>query len=148
MRLCILALTSLGLMTGCATTTLIQQPAAQPIHYSLPPLPYAYKALEPVIDAETMTIHHDKHHQTYVDNLNKALASSPESDKPLEELFKHASTLPAAIRNNGGGHFNHSFFWKSSSWARKSIIFPAILRTTLIFERYYHRLPIERKAEA
>jgi Fe-Mn family superoxide dismutase len=77
--------------------------------FTLPPLPYAYDALEPAIDKETMTFHHDKHHQAYVDNLNKAVDADPAlQGKSLEELFATMSTLPKAVRNNGGGHWNHS----------------------------------------
>ncbi len=88
--------------------------------YELPPLPYPPNALEPEIDAQTMEIHHDKHHQAYVTNLNKALESSPElSSKPVEELIADLSAVPeaarTAVRNNGGGHANHSFFWKQFS---------------------------------
>jgi Fe-Mn family superoxide dismutase len=80
--------------------------------FTLPALPYAPAALEPYIDALTMQIHHDKHHQAYVDNLNKAIAGSPHEKKSLEDLVKVAGTLSPAIRNNGGGHWNHSFFWE------------------------------------
>ena len=85
--------------------------------YELPPLPYPNDALEPHIDAQTMEIHHDKHHATYVTNLNKALENSPElSSKPVEELIADLNAVPeaarTAVRNNGGGHANHSFFWK------------------------------------
>jgi Fe-Mn family superoxide dismutase len=79
--------------------------------FTLPPLPYAFDALEPHIDAQTMQIHHDKHHQAYVDNLNKALAGSDGEGKTLEELMDNISAYPAAVRNNGGGHYNHSMFW-------------------------------------
>ena len=79
--------------------------------HSLPPLPYAFDALEPHIDAQTMQIHHDKHHQAYVDNLNKALAGTENENKTLEELMANISAYPAAVRNNGGGHYNHSLFW-------------------------------------
>lgn len=79
--------------------------------HSLPALPYAYEALEPHIDAQTMQIHHGKHHQAYVDNLNKALAGTEAENKSLEELMANISTYPAAVRNNGGGHYNHSLFW-------------------------------------
>lgn len=79
--------------------------------YTLPALPYDFAALEPHIDKETMQIHHDKHHQAYVDNLNKALADSADADKDLDELMKNISKYPAAVRNNGGGHWNHSMFW-------------------------------------
>ncbi len=79
--------------------------------FTLPALPYAPAALEPHIDALTMQIHHDKHHQAYVDNLNKAIAGTPNENKSLEELVGMAGKLTPAIRNNGGGHWNHSFFW-------------------------------------
>ena len=81
--------------------------------FTLPPLPYAYDALEPAIDKETMTFHHDKHHQAYVDNLNKAVDADPAlQGKSLEQLFAGMSKLPKAVRNNGGGHWNHSLFWE------------------------------------
>jgi Fe-Mn family superoxide dismutase len=80
--------------------------------FTLPALPYAHDALEPHIDALTMQIHHGKHHQAYVDNLNKAIAGTPNENKSLEELVKAAGTISPAVRNNGGGHWNHSFFWE------------------------------------
>ena len=80
--------------------------------FTLPALPYAHDALEPHIDALTMQIHHGKHHQAYVDNLNKAIAGTPNENKSLEELVKSAGTISPAVRNNGGGHWNHSFFWE------------------------------------
>jgi Fe-Mn family superoxide dismutase len=80
--------------------------------FTLPALPYAYDALEPYIDTTTMQIHHDKHHQAYVDNLNKAVAGTPNENKSLEELVKSAGSISPAVRNNGGGHWNHSFFWE------------------------------------
>jgi len=85
--------------------------------FMLPPLPYAADALEPHIDARTMEIHHDKHHAAYVTNLNKALADFPElGKKPIEELISTQNTLPekvrTAVRNQGGGHLNHSLFWQ------------------------------------
>ncbi|MDY0064566.1 MAG: superoxide dismutase [Bacilli bacterium] len=85
--------------------------------YTLPNLPYSYSDLEPYIDAKTMTIHHTKHHQGYIDNLNATLDHYPELQKqPLEKLLTTLSTLPAsiqnAVRNNGGGHFNHTLFWE------------------------------------
>ncbi len=79
--------------------------------YTLPDLPYDFAALEPHIDAETMEIHHDRHHKAYVDNLNKALEGSGDADLPLEELMSQIDKYPAAVRNNGGGHYNHSLFW-------------------------------------
>ena len=80
--------------------------------FTLPALPYAHEALEPHIDTLTMQIHHGKHHQAYVDNLNKAIAGTPNENKSLEELVKAAGSISPAVRNNGGGHWNHSFFWE------------------------------------
>lgn len=80
--------------------------------FTLPALPYAADALEPYIDTLTMQIHHDKHHKAYVDNLNKAADLAKIQDGNLETLMKNISTYPVAIRNNGGGHYNHSMFWK------------------------------------
>ena len=79
--------------------------------FELEALPYAYDALEPHIDKTTMEIHHDKHHQAYVDNLNKAIAGTDAESLSLEEIVKNISKYPAAVRNNGGGHFNHKLFW-------------------------------------
>jgi Fe-Mn family superoxide dismutase len=81
--------------------------------FTVPALPYAYEALEPYIDKETMHFHHDKHHQAYVDNLNKAIAGTENENKSIEELVKNAGSISPAVRNNGGGHWNHSFFWES-----------------------------------
>jgi superoxide dismutase, Fe-Mn family len=81
--------------------------------FTLPALPYAPDALEPHIDKQTMEIHHGKHHQAYVDNLNKAIAGTPNENKTLEELVAIAGTISPAVRNNGGGHWNHSFFWET-----------------------------------
>ena len=80
--------------------------------FTLPELPYAYNALEPHIDARTMEIHHSKHHNAYVTNLNAALAGTESEGKTLEELMAHISKQPMPVRNNGGGHWNHSFFWQ------------------------------------
>ena len=85
--------------------------------FTVPPLPYAYDALEPYIDAQTMQLHHDKHHQAYVDNLNAALKDHPSlQNKSIEYLLTHLQELPesirTAVRNNGGGHYNHTFFWQ------------------------------------
>jgi Fe-Mn family superoxide dismutase len=80
--------------------------------FTPPQLPYAPEALEPHIDAQTMQIHHGKHHQAYVDNLNKAVAGTEHENKSLEELVQHAGSISPAVRNNGGGHWNHSFFWE------------------------------------
>ena len=80
--------------------------------FTLPALPYSHDALEPPIDTTTMQIHHGKHHQAYVDNLNKAIAGTPNENKSLEELVAAAGSISPAVRNNGGGHWNHSFFWE------------------------------------
>jgi superoxide dismutase, Fe-Mn family len=83
--------------------------------YTLPALPYAYDALEPHIDGKTMEIHHTKHHQAYIDKVNKALEGTEWDGKPIEEILMHLDKLPAdkkgPVRNNGGGHYNHSLFW-------------------------------------
>jgi len=79
--------------------------------FTLPALPYAFDALEPHIDSQTMQIHHGKHHQAYVDNLNKAIAGTEHENKSLEQLVASAGKISPAVRNNGGGHWNHSFFW-------------------------------------
>ena len=87
--------------------------------FELPPLPYAFDALEPHIDARTMEIHHDKHHQAYVDNANKALEGNEWADRPVEAILANVELLPedirAAVRNNVGGHANHSLFWQIMS---------------------------------
>ncbi|MCS7091294.1 MAG: superoxide dismutase [Verrucomicrobiota bacterium] len=85
--------------------------------HELPPLPYPADALEPHIDRQTMEIHHGRHHKAYVDNLNKALAGRPDLEtKPLEDLLKNLAAIPeeirTTVRNNGGGHWNHTFFWQ------------------------------------
>lgn len=84
--------------------------------YEVPPLPYAYDALEPTIDDATMHLHHDKHHQAYVDKANAALAGTEWADKPIEEVIANLGSLPAdkqgPVRNNAGGHANHSLFWQ------------------------------------
>jgi Fe-Mn family superoxide dismutase len=81
--------------------------------FELAPLPYASDALEPFIDKQTMEIHHGKHHQAYVTNLNNAVNGTEMDGKSVEELMKNVSKHPVAVRNNGGGHFNHSLFWKT-----------------------------------
>lgn len=81
--------------------------------FTLPQLPYAYNALEPHIDARTMEIHYSKHHNAYVTNLNAAIAGTEWENKSIEEIVKNISKLPVAVRNNGGGHWNHTFFWES-----------------------------------
>jgi Fe-Mn family superoxide dismutase len=97
----------------------LAQGAAQPGPYELPPLPYAFDALEPHIDAKTMEIHHGRHHKAYVDNLNKAVADSDTARKSVENLVKDLNSVPekirTAVRNNGGGHYNHSLFWQMMS---------------------------------
>src|SRR6476469_3104995 len=84
--------------------------------FEVPPLPYDYGALEPTIDEETMRLHHDKHHQAYVDNANKALAGTEHADSSVEQVLAVLDTLPeeirATVRNNGGGHASHSLFWE------------------------------------
>lgn len=108
--------TALGLYSSRALGQLSS--AAGP--FKVPPLPYSFDALEPHIDARTMEIHHDKHHATYVTNLNKALADHAElGKKSIEELIRDLSSVPQAIRtavrNSGGGHYNHSLFWQMMS---------------------------------
>ncbi|MBU3928424.1 MAG: superoxide dismutase [Bacteroidetes bacterium] len=83
--------------------------------FTLPALDYAYDALEPGIDARTMEIHHTKHHQAYINNLNNAIKDTPWENKTIEEIMASISTASTAIRNNGGGHYNHSIFWKMLS---------------------------------
>jgi superoxide dismutase, Fe-Mn family len=87
--------------------------------YEVPPLPYPYDALEKAIDEQTMRIHHDKHHQAYVDNANKALEGTEWTDRPVEDVLRNLDALPedkrTAVRNNAGGHANHSFFWEIMS---------------------------------
>ncbi|MEA2285085.1 MAG: superoxide dismutase, Fe-Mn family [Solirubrobacteraceae bacterium] len=87
--------------------------------YEVPPLPYDYAALEPHIDEATMKLHHDKHHQAYVDKVNDALSGTEFEDKPIEEVIRNLSAIPedkrGPVRNNGGGHLNHSMFWETMS---------------------------------
>jgi superoxide dismutase, Fe-Mn family len=84
--------------------------------YETPPLPYDYAALEPHIDEATMRLHHDKHHQTYVDKVNAALEGTDHADAPIEDVLRNLDAIPddkrKAVRNNGGGHYNHSLFWE------------------------------------
>jgi Fe-Mn family superoxide dismutase len=84
--------------------------------YEVPPLPYDYNALEPHIDEATMRVHHDKHHQAYVDKVNAALEGTEWADRPIEDVIANLSQIPddkrTAVRNNGGGHYNHSLFWE------------------------------------
>jgi Fe-Mn family superoxide dismutase len=117
--------------------------------YELPPLPYPFAALEPHIDAKTMEIHHDKHHQTYITNANNALKDYPElAAKPVEELLANLSAVPEAIRtavrNNAGGHANHSFFWKilgpNAGGSPKGKLAEAINSTFGSFEQFKEKL--------
>jgi Fe-Mn family superoxide dismutase len=116
-------LRQMGVLSGAAllgaeisAQILPSTPAVKASPFTLAPLPYAYDALEPYIDAETMHLHHDKHHQAYVNNLNAVVTAHPElTGRSLDSLLAHLDTVPeaarAAVRNNGGGHANHSFFW-------------------------------------
>jgi Fe-Mn family superoxide dismutase len=113
--------TALAATASAVVPAVIAQPApaaaAPSGPFRLPPLPYAFDALEPHIDARTMEIHHDRHHKTYVDNLNKAVAESPTlGRKSIEDLLMDLNSVPEkirpAVRNSGGGHFNHSLFWQ------------------------------------
>ena len=114
--------------------------------YKLPPLRFGYDALEPHIDAETMELHHDKHHQAYVDNLNKALESHPElADLTIDDLLRRLDQVPeeirTAVRNNGGGHANHQFFWeilgpKARAVRRRARSPTPSRRTSASFERF------------
>src|SRR5919109_1753254 len=101
---------------GCRFGANLRRQGATAMPFELPPLPYAANALEPTIDAQTMEIHHDKHHAAYVTNLNKALESAPDlQNKSAEDLIKNLNAVPEsirmAVRNNGGGHVNQSMFW-------------------------------------
>ncbi|MBD8735379.1 superoxide dismutase [Sphingomonas sp. CFBP 13706] len=108
-----------GAIALCAAVPSFAQVAPAP--FTLPALPYAADALDPAIDATTMTIHHDKHHQAYVAALNKAVVADPSlAGRSLEALLGKASTLPPVVRNNAGGHWNHSFFWKTMTPAAQS----------------------------
>ena len=113
--------------------------------FKLPPLRFGYDALEPYIDAETMELHHDKHHQAYVDNLNKALEPYPElPDLSIEDLLRRLDQVPepirSAVRNNGGGHANHQFFWDilgpRAGGTPKGAIADAITRDFGSFEKF------------
>jgi Fe-Mn family superoxide dismutase len=113
--------------------------------YKLPPLQFGYDALEPYIDAETMELHHDKHHQAYVDNLNKALEPYPQlTDLTIEDLLRRLDQVPetirTAVRNNGGGHANHEFFWEilapHAGGSPKGAIAGAIEKDFGSFERF------------
>jgi len=101
-------------LAGCASQAIQSTPEPLLEPFTLPPLGYAYNALEPAIDATTMELHHSKHHAAYIDKLNKALSGKPYkgTGRSLEEICRLADSTDAAVRNNGGGHYNHSMFWK------------------------------------
>lgn len=111
--------TSAVILTAAATAPALLAQAAPPAGpFTLPALPFAFDALEPYIDAQTMQIHHDKHHQAYITNLNKAVVDQPSlAGKTADELIRNLTNVPEAIRktvqNHGGGHANHSLFWQS-----------------------------------
>ncbi len=108
--------------------------------FELPALPYSFNALEPHIDAKTMEIHHGKHHQAYITNLNAAVAGKPEEHLSIEEICKNISKYPAPVRNNGGGHFNHSLFWKimkpNASAEPDGLLMEAINKHFISFEEF------------
>jgi Fe-Mn family superoxide dismutase len=109
------SLLSPALLAAAHDEKLLREARATPMAdgpFTLPPLPYAFNALEPHIDARTMEVHHDAHHKTYVSKLNDAVAGKPEEKLSLAELLASAGKQPDAIRNNAGGHWNHSFFWQ------------------------------------
>lgn len=108
-----------GVVALCAA---VPSPAqVTPAPFTLPALPYAVDALDPAIDAQTMTIHHDRHHKAYVDALNKAVAADATlRGQPLEALVAKAGTLAPDVRNNAGGHWNHGFFWKTMAPVARS----------------------------
>src|SRR5580765_6572031 len=113
----LLTVTMAASFPGASRLAAQAPPAAVPAGpFKLPPLPYAFDALEPHIDARTMEIHHDKHHQAYVTNLNKAIARVPAANKSIEELLRDLANVPekirTAVRNQGGGHYNHTLFWQ------------------------------------
>ena len=110
-------------LSGCGSTSHplpVPAPGTDPITFTLPALPYSHNALEPSIDERTMVIHHTKHHQAYVDNLNKALNGTPQAAVPLDSILASVSAFPPAVRNNAGGTWNHSFFWKIMTPAKSS----------------------------
>jgi len=112
--------------------------------FTLPSLPYATDALEPHIDKTTMEIHHGKHHQAYVDNLNKAVAGTEHENKSLDELVASAGKISPAVRNNGGGHWNHSFFWQilgpNAGGEPKGALAEAIKSTFNSFDEFKEKL--------
>jgi len=116
----------------------------QVMAFTLPSLPYATDALEPHIDKTTMEIHHGKHHQAYVDNLNKAVAGTEHENKSLDELVASAGKISPAVRNNGGGHWNHSFFWQilgpNAGGEPKGALAEAIKSTFESFDAFKEKL--------
>src|SRR5688500_18184609 len=140
-------ITAGAVVTGSAISSAHGQaaaPALAPGPHKLPTLPYPFDALEPHIDAKTMEIHHGKHHQAYVTNLNKALSGHADlAKKPIQDLVKDLNSVPEAIRtavrNNGGGHYNHSLFWqmlKKGSGEPKGEIKTAIDRTFGSYDKF------------
>lgn len=110
--------------------------------FELPKLKYSYDAFEPYIDAKTMEIHHTKHHQTYIDKLNKAIENTEWKDKNIEEILVNVSKLDRAVRNNAGGHWNHSFFWEilsPESGNPEGELFEAINKTFGSFEEFKNK---------
>lgn len=105
----------MGLLVAGLAVAAFGQEAPAPAALEFEPLPYAFDALEPYIDARTMEIHYSRHHQAYFNNVVKAVAGTDMEGQPLEDLFARMSQLPAAVRNNGGGHWNHTLFWKVMS---------------------------------
>lgn len=99
--------------------------------FELPSLPYAYDALEPYIDARTMEIHHTKHHAAYINNLNTAIKGTPLENQTIEQILAQVSSLTAAVRNNGGGHYNHSLFWTVLAPAQTSSAPEGTLKTQI-----------------
>ena len=128
--LSLIAMSTLSLPGIAASPVLAaqQETASAEPAFTLSALPYDAGALEPAIDARTMTIHHGKHHQAYVDNLNKAVTANPAlRGQSLEQLVAKSGTLPSAVRNNAGGHWNHSFFWQTMApVAQSGIPSPAL----------------------
>lgn len=121
-----------GLLAGAGIALLNKSPGKEILSgipedniFTPPPLPYGYDALEPFIDKKTMELHHGKHHQTYVDKLNKALTDEKISGVSLNDICKNVSKYSSAVRNNGGGHYNHSMFWKGMKPNAGSVLSPS-----------------------
>ena len=118
---------------GCAEKVIATVAQVQkPLAFTLPSLPYAFDALEPVIDKMTMEIHHGKHHQAYINNLNKAILDSKKTPESLESILKNISTYDAPTRNNAGGHFNHSLFWTLMRPANEAMEAQGALKAAII----------------